>query len=305
MHQIIYKGVHILKGRISMKHKGLKANILLLGCLFSVNAVAQAVILPKKVTPRVLFQQNEQLRVKNEKQDTRIDSSISTKLKITPRSEMGGVNGGGGDAVVDQDGSTTLLDLIESGEPKFLNPIQVIEKVKGLFRGLLGGESQLVRLSVEAFKNPDDSYRWEYYLLRSIGGRHYKMMDNHLMIQPKDMIFSLTDHALEDLQDEGVIRIIEPVEKIQVAIQDQQGRVVVHRPTFEKMDEKSRAALILHEVILRFVWQYNPKLLKVQGTEPIRRLNRLLIKLWVDKEYIPDGEIVEAIQALGVPTLAK
>jgi hypothetical protein len=102
------------------------------------------------------------------------------------------------------------------------------------------------------------------------------------------------------LTDEGLIRDIDSKSLVQVAVQ-RDGVVVVHRPTYEKMDPKSRNALYVHEAFVRLVSQVNPKLIQEQGTAPIRKFNKLLFEHLYQTHFIPAKVLRDAFKELGIP----
>ncbi|RYZ90695.1 MAG: hypothetical protein EOP06_07615 [Proteobacteria bacterium] len=84
----------------------------------------------------------------------------------------------------------------------------------------------------------------------------------------------LTQKPLEEIADEGAVRLVDGVTKKQVAIQ-KAGVVIVYEPIFKKFDDESRAALVAHETLLRFVLLHNASTYKAYGTQKIRDMVKL------------------------------
>lgn len=86
-----------------------------------------------------------------------------------------------------------------------------------------------------------------------------------------EIIWMMTDKELEEIPDEGTIRLPDGASKKQVAIQ-KNGVVLIYRPIFEKMDERNKAALILHELLLFAQMHGGAKDLLKNGTAGVRKV---------------------------------
>lgn len=122
-----------------------------------------------------------------------------------------------------------------------------------------------------------------------------------LKAQPLKWFFTTVD--LEDIKDEGAIRMEDPTSKKQVAIQ-KDGVVVINETEFKKMDDRSKTALLFHERVIYAVVNLNPQLIKNQGTAPIRTFVRRIIRE-IDgfkgrtEPVLPDW-VLESFLALGI-----
>lgn len=86
-----------------------------------------------------------------------------------------------------------------------------------------------------------------------------------------EIIWMMTDKELEEIPDEGTIRLPDGTSKKQVAIQ-KNGVVLIYRPIFEKMDERNKAALVLHELLLFAQMHGGAKDLLKNGTAGVRKV---------------------------------
>lgn len=230
-------------------------------------------------------------------------SSLMTSASFAAR---GNSSGGGGDAVSINKANERLLDLVENGDLEYINPVEVVLSYNWFFHNINVLDFFVVNSS-EAFSDKGfDSYRFSYFIWKSLGVSNVSIgdLEDSMSHVPKSVTFYFSNNNLDELNDEGKIHITETYNKTQLAIQNEEGVVVIYKPLFEKLTKKDQAGLIMHEVLLRFVWQYNPSHLKVFGTEKIRKLNRQLFKL-LDEEFIPKNEITKSFQELGIKTLSK
>lgn len=216
-----------------------------------------------------------------------------------------GHEGGGGD-VVSVNGKKNLLDLVEgcSCDVEYVDAEAVMNSFNkslqkldwdwffyGLFRGTYGEGN-----------NP---YLFSKFIMVSVGAtKSNSILEPYFIQKPTRMTFYFTNEPLDELNDEGTINLSQPYTKDQLAIQNKDGIVVINKSLFEELSKKDQAGLIMHEVLLRFVWQYNPSHLSKFGTEKIRKLNRQIMKVAAG-EYVPEEVLTKAFKDLGVDNLSR
>lgn len=148
------------------------------------------------------------------------------------------VTGNGGDAVVSAD-TVNLLDLVEN-QYSFLN------------------------VSKEPYAK-----MYQYALVLFFGKVGWNP------VRTREITWALTDLPLEDIHDEGSIRIQDPENIQQLAIQ-KNGVVLIYSKLYDKLSEKGKAALITHEILIATAINLGYDLSSAKGTGPIRQLVSML-----------------------------
>lgn len=231
---------------------------------------------------------------------------LSTQLLIfsSAFAKGGSMDGGGGDAVLKGASSAQLLDLAEVGDLEYLSPNGILSRFEKLSNKITE-EGLLLKYSKGAFHDPLNEDLFSFYIQKSLNvPGAFWFSEDEFIKKPIQMEFYFSNNPLAEINDEGKIYIGEEYNKIQLAIQNPKGQVVIYKPLFDKLSPKDQAALLLHEALLRLVWQYNPDHLSRFGTEHIRKLNCLIFKK-IDGEFIPQNVMVEAIKILGIKTLGQ
>jgi hypothetical protein len=116
----------------------------------------------------------------------------------------------------------------------------------------------------------------------------------------KPLKWAFTSAPLEDVNDEGAIRIQNPQTKRQLAIQ-KDGLVIISQTEFDLLDNVSKAALKLHEDTICAIKAMNPSVIDLQGTAPIRYFVREFVSFAVGNgttEPTPASAVNDAAQAL-------
>ncbi len=187
--------------------------------------------------------------------------------------------GGGGDAVkVGQ--SWGLLDLNEQLPFKYFNPL-----ADGIWKNAAHAEAEnavnaamLCTGELPLGSDIPKIYRALGYVLEAdlfdsqLTRRIYP--DAQIRIKSATggpLVWVRTDTPLTEIPDEGIIRLIEPATKQQVAVQ-KDGVVMVYGPIFDKLNAKNKAALVLHEEILHIVLASGSRQIRTHGTQKIRTL---------------------------------
>ena len=218
-----------------------------------------------------------------------VNLMLITGLVMTSSAAFAGVDSGGGDAVVAADGSVKLLDLEESDQIAYFEP-----QSESYFKDSNN------KFSVENILRIDDRYEGS--------GCHGKLpwilnssekYPSVYPVAPNHLTWAFSDVPLEKLRDEGQIKYRGDGQIQQVAIQyKNENIVVVYRPLFEKMDDKNKSALILHEGFVRMALDLAEDQLQAKGTSPIRNYNRLLF-LFADGKA-PTDVVKLASDRLGI-----
>lgn len=238
----------------------------------------------------------------------------TVKKTITPEQQfsldrtIGGDGSGGGDSVQNPiTGGRSLLDLQENDELKEFS-FEMINYDRNLNteyqRGILGC------MFPGANSNCENAY---------LPGRELSKLDDSLVqalatcdgitkyvdssfkllfgdkIKPLKWVFIQT--PLEEINDEGLIRVTNPETKRQVAIQ-KNGLVVINQPEFNLMDNTAKAALKFHELALCAAKTTNPDLVKKEGTEPVRYFVRQFTAYAHTKDK-PEGTPATAVTDAG------
>lgn len=247
------------------------------------------------------------------------------------RSE-GGADAGGGDTAIDSKGQRRLLDLIEKEDLDFFNPqvsyggnFIIATGMASLFGNTCEATNKIVNCAFKIVMQI--AYGAERLSNNQIGvydlySRNPKLLGIFAMTNNYDVYikanmkfgslpkatplkWAFTESRLEDIQDEGIIRIDNPETKKQLAIQ-KDGLVVISRKEFNGLDPLSKNALFVHESALYAAKLLNPKIIQGQGTAPVRLFVRRLIKLFGNfennVEEIYSYEAVKAgFDALEIP----
>lgn len=183
---------------------------------------------------------------------------------------------GGGDAVPNQQGGWGLLDLNETLPYNYIIPAPYQSNTRYEL------DRHISHTLVCGFKITNNKNNIEMFLAEALDYLTIQRLKETKDIH-KDNIKKLGDQLiwigtntpLENIPDEGVVRLEDPSTKQQVAVQ-KDGVVMVYLPIFEKMNSKNRAALMMHEALLRVVLKLNPNSYAKNGTAKIREFVNLL-----------------------------
>ena len=222
------------------------------------------------------------------------------------QANAGNSSGGGGGAVISADGKATLLDLVEPIEHRYFDPRNFVSQTLRLGLGY-SWELIVAAGCKPGVPNPAPAANFcnsfAKYIHVTLGAPSGQSDFDWAVTAPKELIWIFTSEPLEQLKDEGLIRNVDPTTLIQVAVQ-KDGIVVVHEPTFNKMDQRSKDALFMHETLVRIVSETNLKLIKEQGTASIRKFNKMFIERYFGG-FIPDEVYQKAFADLHIPSLIK
>lgn len=150
-----------------------------------------------------------------------------------------GQEGHGGDVVV-KDGKVRFLDLAEN-RPEFYDPSKESYYFQSVSKKILFVWSKLA-VSV---------------------------------VYPHQMTWIFTDEHLENIEDEGVIITKLDGSLEQVAVQ-KNNVVLINKPLFSKLSETDKAALLVHEALIRAAIYAGLDLKSKVGTAPIRKIVAIL-----------------------------
>lgn len=189
-----------------------------------------------------------------------------------------GKDRGGGDAVEEARG-WTLLDLAEKMDINYIQPITGIEQEQAFNVALENAYRCGVSIHIDAPGYHGLKFNLRDVLKQVAVGNSVPLTDVGLWAFAyhglQQLVWIGTETPLEEISDEGVIRDVDPKTKKQVAIQ-LNGVVMVYMPIFRKMDYRSRAALVMHESLLRIVLSKFPHHYAKHGTSKIRKTVNLL-----------------------------
>ncbi|RYZ86846.1 MAG: hypothetical protein EOP06_13745 [Proteobacteria bacterium] len=219
----------------------------------------------------------------------------------------GNEGGGGGDAVA-SGVEWTLLDLMEPMSANYFSPLSIyqsadehkfigpsldmigmrcgfqadlkgqqkeVAKQYGLkFSGVFGSPSgRVLKASLQFIIDASIADNGDYGGVTKFNDDVAKAKARFAREFGERLIWIGTNKPLENVEDEGVVRLTDPVTKQQLAIQ-KDGVVLVYLPIFNRLDGRNRAALVLHEALLRYVLVKSPALHAKFGTAKIRELVR-------------------------------
>jgi hypothetical protein len=258
---------------------------------------------------------------------------VNDKKELNPKPKLmlGSEGVGGGDSA-EFEGTRELLDLVEKEELEYFIPKQVYGRTVGspmIAQGLAGLASVNcndveyvpgcrflpVMLRAYGIARLDGQEAFDFHYSPPLKLGVLKL--NNRFIDPLDeyvrkgyipkiapLKWAFTDLSLEEINDEGLMRIYNPETKRQLAIQ-KDGLVVINKNEFSKISDLSKNALFLHEAALYAVKILNPELLSQQGTAPVRRfvarLVNLFRNLWNREYQYPTYAVREAYDALMIP----
>jgi hypothetical protein len=225
--------------------------------------------------------------------------------------QTGGADGGGADSVIDNN-VRRLLDMVESDEHLYVN-LRLVNFDSDISYAFSSTMTDNLSRSIFADKLFDGNIYFAniFNLAMNSGGMTYfgkKMAEWGTPVSP--LLWSFVDKDLPEINDEGVIKILNATTKKQLAIQI--GRhVFIQRRDFEELSAVDKAALLTHECFLYAVKKVDPGYLKKHGTDAIRTLNRRFIRylkgfdmsygyLTGQSEY-PAEAVNEAFQQLRIP----
>ncbi|MFZ3231743.1 MAG: hypothetical protein WA160_16160 [Pseudobdellovibrio sp.] len=263
-----------------------------------------------------------EIKVEKKANENEISSSVGTN------------SGGGGDSAFDKnDGTRKLLDLIERDDLEYFFPEIVLKKVSSsydaskiyelLFRlgrassgikyqgcsknptidqtkmSTYGSPKFLVTLSLSYdWSILNDSIDHDNWCLKTDYDRILASVFSSLEIKPVTTLrWAFTDETLEEINDEGVIKIQNPESKKQLAIQ-KDNFVLINKKEFMRLDDESKEALFLHESVLHAVLLLNPKHVKDHGTQFIRNYVRQLLKFYKNNDTVPGYIVSDAFNLL-------
>jgi hypothetical protein len=205
-----------------------------------------------------------------------------------------GRESGGGDSAAYQNGGRTLLDLLEKDNLNYFLPDTVLPELKpGTYPFPANSVSYLMFMVIAyegkhnyPSKNIDDNNiadpTFFFHLLSTLDSRkemlNYSFDLNQFgIVLPGPLRWAFTDSDLENIQDEGILRIPNPETKRQLAIQ-KDGLVVINKKEFYLLDKDGKVGLFFHEAVLRTLLLLNPKHIEENGTENVRTYTRRLLK---------------------------
>lgn len=224
----------------------------------------------------------------------------SEMMKFDLLMKSSGTNsGGGGDSVIDPvTGKKKLLDLAEVDEWPQIHFIplskQYLKKYsQSVFEDLEHGyflslnyywTNDILYPQIQIFAgiaaagliaglsdtDVPGPYRGLKERLISAGlGEIQKSLDQRIKKNGRVMRWVFVDFPLEEIDDEGVIRLIDASTKKQLAAQ-KDGIVAIQKQEFDLLDSESQAALFLHEAFLFSTLTLKPDALKEDGTSNLR-----------------------------------
>lgn len=120
---------------------------------------------------------------------------------------------------------------------------------------------------------------------------------NGVFPELKPLRWAFTESFLEDVTDEGIIRVENPKTKRQVAVQIE-NLVVINKTEFHLMDAESKDALFVHEAVLYAIKKLNPELIKQKGTAPLRAYVNALVSFFKNPSEFPSSAVREAFEQL-------
>jgi hypothetical protein len=144
--------------------------------------------------------------------------------------------GNGGDAVKSEQG-LYLLDLVEAGSE---HDVETLEPVANAFF-----KAELNRLQNQVFETLPKAY-----LASKLSQIHKKnkVLAIAMMSSLKELSWKWVQFVLPDIQDEGSTLSIPRDQLLQAAFRVNQT-VQIHKGTWDQLDERNQAALLLHEVL--------------------------------------------------------
>jgi hypothetical protein len=224
----------------------------------------------------------------------------------------GGVDLGGGVSVVDpKTGKRRLLDFVEPDDWNYVDYIRVgwgfigklsVTMARDLVSayqnsladfgddGPLNTKTRLLMgLTASAildFQSPADrgaSNHFNTFLWRKNLHDLQILLQRRVQENGRVVRWVFVDFPLELLNDEGFIRLVDPVTKRQVAIQ-KDGIVIIQRAEYKLLDDESEAGLFMHEGVLFSLLTLKPEIIAAKGTEPVRKIVRRMFEY--QKAYI-------------------
>lgn len=212
-------------------------------------------------------------------------AAVTLASAMSHAEEGGNSGGGGGDAIQTSKG-WTMLDLAESMQTRFFAPIgakgtpkidelDAYQKKAAVEKYYNDAVRNLLYCDGHSAGNQQISIGMAagYLQFRDVPGRAVTPYGREILDSAlgKQMVWIETDLPLSNVDDEGVIRLLDLQTKTQVAIQ-KDNIVMVYAPIYKKMDAKNQAALVIHELVLRIVLRLNPNHYSQHGTSYIRQV---------------------------------
>lgn len=209
--------------------------------------------------------------------------------------------GNGGDGVLDSNtGKIALLDFIESSDltnKEYFHP--------GVSFGPIGlntteGMPYAPKV-LEAKHYLGDLFSLKFYNAckgkSTLYGDAYVLMSlevDHGLNPTKPLIWIFTNKKLSEIDDEGAVRYLDSNKsKSQIAIQ-KDGIVIIHKPSYIKMDAINRAGLIMHELLIAMILHKNKDYFMERSTENLREFNKILFTWAFSEKYIPTQVLINA-----------
>lgn len=127
-----------------------------------------------------------------------------------------------------------------------------------------------------------------------------KSLDQRIKKDGRVMRWVFVDFPLEEIDDEGVIRLIDASTKKQLAAQ-KDGVVAIQKQEFDQLDKESQAALFLHEAFLFSALNLNPDVIKVDGTSSLRlfvkrffNYEKLFVSFYNDRSSTDEATLIHS-----------
>lgn len=268
-----------------------------------------------------------------------ICSIIIFGAAISSAQKEGTNSGGGGDSVIDPlTGKKKLLDLAEVDEwpKKIFIPVsqEYLKKFSEVLSADLESNSYLddssYFLSLKYYWSDRDLHP-KIQVFAGIAGAgltvtlsnrnaHYSNLKSKLLEVKHDEIITnldqridkdgrimkwiFVDFPLEEIDDEGAIRLSDISTKKQLAIQ-KNGVVAIQRQEFNQLDKDSQAEIFVHEAFLFSTLLIKPDFIAKDGTSNLRlfvkRLHdyRILFsKFTIDRNSVDDATLVYTYQSI-------
>lgn len=204
---------------------------------------------------------------------------LTTVLAIGTTSSLalaGGNAGGGGDAVKTAGGGWKLLDLGEDNASNvYFDPAEEPAVNRAVSFPALVTDCQ-APVSSKAYGWISTGVAMYQLILGGLSNRDLDYRGMTSDFELKRLVWVGVRKDLEEIPDEGYIRLVDPVTKKQVAIQ-KNGVVTVNLNIYDNFDAQSRAALLIHENLLRLLVLKNPSFYVRNGTSQLRYLNAALM----------------------------
>ena len=201
-----------------------------------------------------------------------------------PTVHAGDKTGNGGGVGVSPRGDVTLLDLLELGNDYLI--LDQFPETQAILKWITSHHESVM----------------PFYIKDEIGcltGLKDSSYCSELSLKTRPLTFKFTNQFLPTIDDTGVVSLNNEYTREQAAIQ-RDGVVIIQKKLFLKMDDLSKASLLIHESLIRLVLFDNPSLLQKSGTQPIRKVVRMYTDWAILHRSIPQSELVKAFEDLGI-----